>query len=620
MHSSHSSKHLVLTIHGIRTYGKWQERLAAAIYRNDPDVEVRHYRYNYFSIVGFLVPFVRWHATRRFARDLRHACSSKQWDRVDVVAHSFGTHLLAWALFRMPPHTRPALHTVILAGSVLPASFPWSALCPTTVKRVVNECGVRDGALVASQLVSLFTGMAGREGFIGWKTAYLKNRYYSFGHSGYFVGHDGRDNDFMADNWVPLLTSDATIPEHDVPRNWASGLTDTVLRNCAALKLLAYVSIVALVALYLLGLYAREAAQRATADARRELIQAGADLWLAPQSAVSQLALLHGRLPDAELQPTIDAAAPQRAVRSVLVQPGFAPVSAAAFSTDGQYILTSDRWARICVWPRVVASKPTCVETFGLFNVAAASIRGRLLLAPHRSQDGVSYGLQQVDVVTKQRKTIASVPLGPITSAVWSSNGRYVGYSSYNFRAYILDTHTGRVLELRRHPDIVNSIRFDQAGQRAVTTCQDGRARVFDVASGQLTTVVRVYAPSLVNAEFDPRSTDRIATAGLDGRAHLWSIGDQRAVGIVAAHKDELRQVAFSPTENVLAAASVDGTGSVWAVEVPARRRALLHGHRGAVTAVSFDPSGKELLTGSLDGTVRVWATSDALQMDAGRL
>jgi WD40 repeat protein len=94
--------------------------------------------------------------------------------------------VLAWAVARLPAETRISINTVILSGSVLRAGFPWRDLIGKRIKRVINDCGTKDGVLLLSQFGSLFTGMAGRTGFGGATSNAFRNRYSVFGHSGYF--------------------------------------------------------------------------------------------------------------------------------------------------------------------------------------------------------------------------------------------------------------------------------------------------------------------------------------------------------------------------------------------------------------------------------------------------
>jgi pimeloyl-ACP methyl ester carboxylesterase len=203
--------HLIVTVHGIRTFGKWQERLEKLVlnYDSSLDASFSNYKYGYFSIFAFLIPPLRWLVVRRFRNELRALVFRQPWTRIDLVGHSFGTHIIAWALWGLKQDESAVFHTVILSGSVLRSNFQWSRLVGKRVKRVINDCGTRDTVLLLSQFLVLFTGMAGRTGFSGMTSDSLRNRFSAFGHSGYFEDGERRPDDgYMRDNWVPLLSFD----------------------------------------------------------------------------------------------------------------------------------------------------------------------------------------------------------------------------------------------------------------------------------------------------------------------------------------------------------------------------------------------------------------------------
>jgi tetratricopeptide (TPR) repeat protein len=203
--------HLVITVHGIRTYGNWQDELKKLLEAAEPGVTVQMYRYGFFSSLAFLIPPFRWVVGQRFRRFFENEVrSAPEGARIDLVAHSFGTYLAASALRHLP--ARRKIHTVIFAGSVLPPSFPWYRYLQSgAVGRVVNECGWDDSVLVLCQSTALLMGMAGRIGFHGMVGDRFTNRYYRWGHGGYFDGHQR----FMREEWIPLLTRDIPVPAHD---------------------------------------------------------------------------------------------------------------------------------------------------------------------------------------------------------------------------------------------------------------------------------------------------------------------------------------------------------------------------------------------------------------------
>jgi hypothetical protein len=160
-------KQLVITVHGIRTFGAWQGRLEGLLRgQNSPhELTVISYTFGYFSVIAFIIPLFRWIVVRRFRYFLLDVVRNQSWDRIDLVGHSFGTHVIAWALYGIPIADRPSVNTIILSGSVLKSNFPWQVLIGRGVQRLVNDCGVRDAVLILNQLTVLFTGMAWSIGF-----------------------------------------------------------------------------------------------------------------------------------------------------------------------------------------------------------------------------------------------------------------------------------------------------------------------------------------------------------------------------------------------------------------------------------------------------------------------
>ncbi|WP_369721163.1 WD40 repeat domain-containing protein [Bradyrhizobium sp. LLZ17] len=281
--SRQQSGRLVITVHGIRTFGHWQERLEALVRRSTGNVVFANYKYGYFSVVAFIIPFFRSLVVRKFRADLISMAGRSEWTRIDLVGHSFGTHIIAWAVAGLPPSVKLSIHTVILSGSVLRAGFPWRDLIGNRVGRVVNDCGTRDNILLLSQFFILFTGMAGRTGFSGLTGDVFRNRYSVFGHSGYFQDGKGIASDtYMREHWLPLLLSDDGIPEFDYRDTSAiEGLITTLANNSEPIKLSFYLIPLIAFTLWISGLYLNAERQRLEAERQRDLAYAAESRILA---------------------------------------------------------------------------------------------------------------------------------------------------------------------------------------------------------------------------------------------------------------------------------------------------------------------------------------------------
>jgi len=268
--------HLVVTVHGIRTFGQWQDRLERLLSPSPPETSrtVIAYRYGYFSVLAFLAPPLRWLVVRRFRSFFLDQCEGGNWERIDLVGHSFGTHIIGWALHGIPVARRPKIHTIILAGSVLKNTFPWQTLIGKGVGRLVNDCGTKDGILILTQFLVLFTGMAGRLGFNGGTGRNFRNRFFAYGHSDYFIENGQPFDRFMENYWVPLLTSDGETEMVDVRESkMLTGIEATLLNNAEPIKLAAYLTPLLLITLWIYGQWQRaEATLAASTKSANELV------------------------------------------------------------------------------------------------------------------------------------------------------------------------------------------------------------------------------------------------------------------------------------------------------------------------------------------------------------
>jgi outer membrane protein OmpA-like peptidoglycan-associated protein len=262
-------KRIVVTIHGIRTHGQWQERLTALLNAADPTIDVVNYKYGFFSTLAFIVPLTRSLITRRFRREFVELVRTNPDAEFDIVAHSFGTHLAAWGIKGIKNEHMPVIRNVILAGSVLKPNFPWNELLYNgRVKRVINDCGINDNVLALNQVVVLMTGMAGRVGFSGMTSARLINRWHLGGHSHYFERGGKQFDAFMVGMWVPILAENADVKDVDdrPSLTFWGGLVLWGLKNATPIKMTIYSVVVLLPTVWIFGLYQEEKRQRSLAE------------------------------------------------------------------------------------------------------------------------------------------------------------------------------------------------------------------------------------------------------------------------------------------------------------------------------------------------------------------
>jgi hypothetical protein len=191
----------VMLLHGIRTYASWQKKLGDALSQRGFVHDT--YDYGRFSLQSFIrkkkrkqqiEEFYTWYCTVR-DREVRNPKNRRDF-RPSVVAHSFGTYIVGYALNRYEDIT---LGKLIFCGAILPCDFDWKKLfARNQVLEVRNDYGVDDCWSRYSRLLVRDSGSSGADGFTILSPLVRNGRFELFGHSDYFQpGH--------YDQWIQFL-------------------------------------------------------------------------------------------------------------------------------------------------------------------------------------------------------------------------------------------------------------------------------------------------------------------------------------------------------------------------------------------------------------------------------
>ncbi|MFW2470346.1 esterase/lipase family protein [Burkholderia pseudomallei] len=193
-------EHVVVLVHGIRTYAEWQERLAAHLTEAGFE-HVYPIGYGFFDALRFLCPFfTRQQPIDRVTREIRTIKAKHGSADISVVAHSFGTYVLSKILDEA---TDLRFHRIVLCGSIVPTKYRWDKVVDRVKGSVVNDVGTKDYWPVAASKASWGYGASGTFGF---KTATVKDRFHYCGHSDFFT------DEIMTRFWVPLLQDGQLVP------------------------------------------------------------------------------------------------------------------------------------------------------------------------------------------------------------------------------------------------------------------------------------------------------------------------------------------------------------------------------------------------------------------------
>ena len=612
------SDHLVITVHGIRTYGQWQERLEALLPEEQRDkIEFVHYKLGYFSIIKFLFPPARWLVTRQFRKFLAKEISNSRWQRIDLVGHSFGTHVIAWAL-RSISHTKSnKIHTIVLSGSVLRSDFSWSQVLGRAAKRVINDCSVRDHVLILSQLFSLFTGDAGRQGFIGATGgatgAELRNRFFRFGHSGYFATPQGtNETEFMKKYWLPLILESQDIDVVDCrDTNPLSELLTWFLNNANIIKLTVYFVPIILFVLWINGLYTQGKIDRISAlqnesrtlalvsqeMSQRSRFRDGIQLALnalptnvsdpdrpyVPQAETSLYhAILSYRYNSMQSFPTgvlvLDAFVDSTTNRVVTLS----STSSDIVPTNRRLLQVRDIEAKQILYEQEVSGYPSKFASSDHGNLFAFvnrnGTRSELVVHNMRSDTTIHYPLDKqylrIDDIAfssdgghvmaislpsdrSEAVVLQSWPVKPGGIALAPSNvplqGAFMSFGAwFTFGASAQYVWSSDAEQIR--------IWHASSGNRAATVSRT------QAKEGASCTNIAAHAGQLGNVEILAFSKDAryLIFKTKPHVAAVWDIQGNTQLAVLPGHSDVLRDAAFSSDNGFIITASADGTARIW--------------------------------------------------------
>lgn len=233
--NSRRHERVLLSVHGIRTTGRWQKQLIEAT--DEAGITYRPLDFGYFMALSLLLP----NARRKKIEWFRHECEEKLrgFDEsvpVSIVAHSFGSYLLAGALRK---YSDLKFDRIILCGSIVHRDYPWTSIINdrSQANAVLNEAGGKDFWAGIVSWVVADAGQSGVSGFLDLAGGRVMQRLHAeHRHSDYFYSGNYRKV------WIPFLQGKdvETVKAVASPRiNWR--FTSTAFTIVALLILAFYV-------------------------------------------------------------------------------------------------------------------------------------------------------------------------------------------------------------------------------------------------------------------------------------------------------------------------------------------------------------------------------------------
>lgn len=294
------------------------------------------------------------------------------------------------------------------------------------------------------------------------------------------------------------------------------------------------------------------------------------------------------------------------------------PVTATAFSPDGQLVVTAshDDSARIWEAQRPVprAQFPDVARTEGPLADPVFSPDGRRILAVSDSGVGLIWNVGD--------RPSTPIRLADdryrIRNAAVNFDGTQVVTVSDDARVWVwsLNREAGRPTELKAgKEDWFSNVSFGSDGPRVVVTSSAEGLFVWDLGQHPPKSAKVPISRFQHRVQVNDPGGGSIVAASANGAVEFWDFSREwpttgtwsNAVRL-EGHRGEVAAAALSRDRLRLATATKDGGVWIWDLSAGTPTAVELAGHRGAVHTAAFSEDGLSLVTASDDGTARVWS------------
>lgn len=202
----------------------------------------------------------------------------------------------------------------------------------------------------------------------------------------------------------------------------------------------------------------------------------------------------------------------------------------------------------------------------------------------------------------------------PLASAHFDRSSTQVLTASNDTIVRLWDIDSVRVVQRFKHEGGVFRAVFSADERRIATASQDGKARIFAIADGEVTNAFEIDRltigddrPRFPNSIAFVTGDTQLAGAPTDGELRIWDIGNNQTT-YLRGHTEEIFSVAASLDGRMLVTASGDKTARVWSARgaevsrVPAEAIAWMPDSK---TAALLSTDGRFSLVDGASGSVR---------------
>lgn len=284
------------------------------------------------------------------------------------------------------------------------------------------------------------------------------------------------------------------------------------------------------------------------------------------------------------------------------VYPYTLPVSALAFSPDGQLVLAAG-YHEVTMWNAEDGQLVGRIRNVGQRTMALAVSPDGNTLAVAGGTPGKHGETRLFSLPDGELKGVLGSAADLALDIAFHPEGTQLAMAVADSTIRIFDLESGEEQKtLTSHSDWVTAVAWNHDGTRLVSGSRDKTAKVYDMTTGDLLVTYSAHGQPVKGVAFHPEGNEAFSAGG-DNKIHRWNLADGKKAG-EAAFGGEVHKLTLVGEH--LFASSADKTVRQFEAKTLKQVRAYPP-HQDWAIATAFHPETMRMASGSFDGEVRVW-------------
>lgn len=288
------------------------------------------------------------------------------------------------------------------------------------------------------------------------------------------------------------------------------------------------------------------------------------------------------------------------------------PVTALAFSPDGQY-LVSGGYHELLVWDTKTPGPPRRIGNVDQRVFGLAWLSDQKTLVVGGGQPGKSGEVRLIDfesgnvLATSKRMTdvVLDIAVSPISEQTPTSTLIAVAIADGTTR--LLDAANLTEVKLfATHADWVTAVAWSPDGKRIASASKDKSAKVINVESGELEVNYQAHAAAVRGVMFSPDGQHVLST-GADNKLHRWKADSGEKVAEVGLGGEPFKIISAGGTVLVT-------NNNLNLIRIDLSNNAISQnysGHLDWVIDAAFHEASGKIASGSIAGEIRLWNAAE---------